>query len=74
MSNKPDREGDWGFDGFPYRSMSQSEYTEMVKRTKLRTLLDMSEREIRALERQYGCPIIRPTKRRRGSTRPPAYA
>lgn len=27
-----------------------------------RTLADMTEAEIRALEREYGCPVIRPTK------------
>lgn len=30
-----------------------------------RTLADMTEDEIRALERYYGCPVIRPKKRRR---------
>ena len=29
-------------------------------RVHCRTLRDMSEREIRALEREYGCPVIRP--------------
>jgi len=42
----------------------------MARMTKLRTLADMNEAEIRALEQQYGCPVIRPqrTKRRAGMT------
>ena len=37
---------------------------DIAVRTKLRTLADMSEREIKALEKYYGCPIQRPNKRR----------
>lgn len=29
----------------------------------VRTLWDMSEEEITALEEQYGCPVIRPTEK-----------
>lgn len=35
---------------------------EMARLTKLRTLADMSEKEIRALEKFYGCPVIRPLR------------
>jgi hypothetical protein len=37
---------------------------EIAQRTKLRTLADMSETEIRALEKLYGAKIIRPSKRK----------
>lgn len=59
----------WGYHGKPpERGRTSSEYTELVRATKLRTLQDMSEREIRALERQYGCSVIRPPKRARRLT------
>lgn len=29
----------------------------------VRTLLDMSEKEIEALECEYGCPVIRPVQK-----------
>jgi hypothetical protein len=59
---------DWGYDGSPQRT--PEEYAELARATRLRTLNDMSEREIQALEREYGCPVIRPQRRvrRRRST------
>jgi len=53
----------WGYHGKPPRGeRTETEYAELVRVTKLRTLWDMSEREIRALERFYGCPVIRPAR------------
>jgi len=48
----------------PY-ARSDEEYRQLAVSTKLRTLADMTEREIKALERQYGCPVIRPARRNR---------
>lgn len=49
---------------------TDEQYRQLAESTKLRTLQDMSEREIRALERQYGCTVIRPAVRpRRGRVR-----
>lgn len=41
---------------------------QLAAATKLRSLADMTEREIRALEKLYGCPVIRPA-RAPGATR-----
>jgi len=54
---------DWGFKG--PRDRTFDEFAAIAKATKLRTLFDMSEREIRALERFYGCPILRPVRAKR---------
>ena len=54
---------DWSFEGSAQRS--PFEYAEMARATRLRTLNDMSESEIRALEREYGCPVIRPARPKR---------
>jgi hypothetical protein len=54
---------DWGFKG--PRDRTFDEFTSLAKATKLRTLLDMSEREIRALERFYGCSVQRPDRLKR---------
>lgn len=48
---------------------SPEAYAELARTTKLRTLLDMSEREICELERFYGCPVIRPKRTRRPTGR-----
>jgi hypothetical protein len=53
----------------PY-ARSDEEYRQLALNTKLRTLADMTEREIKALERQYGCRVIRPEVRTRRPTRP----
>lgn len=66
MAKKQDDAGAWGFTG--QRPTDQPHYREMVRNTKLRTLSDMSEREIRALEQHYGCPIVRPRRRQRQAT------
>jgi hypothetical protein len=55
----------------PY-ARSDEEYKQLAINTKLRTLADMTEREIKALERQYGCRVIRPE--RTGRTRRPTLA
>jgi hypothetical protein len=44
------------------RERSVDEYAALREATKLRTLIDMTEREIRALERYYGCSVIRPAR------------
>ena len=54
---------DWGFKGPQDRTLD--EYTALARATKLRTLLDMTEHEIRALERFYGCSVIRPERPKR---------
>ena len=56
----------WGHNGKPptARERTYDEFTALRQATKLRTLHDMTEREIRALERYYGCPVIRPEGRR----------
>jgi hypothetical protein len=61
---------DWGFKG--PRDRTSDEYQLLARATKLRTLLDMSEREIRDLERFYGCRVIRPKRARRPSAGPVA--
>lgn len=51
-------------------SKRQSEWNEELRRvTKLRTLADMSEAEIRELERQFGCPVARPAASRKKARR-----
>ena len=55
----------------PYER-SDEEYRQLAIKTKLRTLRDMTEREIRDLERHYGCRVIRPERPRR--TRRPSVA
>lgn len=55
---------DWGFKG-PRGDRTPEAFAALATATKLRTLWDMSEREIRALERLYGCPVIRPERPRR---------
>lgn len=52
---------DWGYEGNTPRTESQ--YRSLAEATKLRCLSDMSEREIRTLERLYGAKIVRPTRR-----------
>lgn len=57
----------------PYER-SDEEFRQLAASTKLRTLHDMTEPEIQALERHYGCRVIRPkAPRRRGrpAARPP---
>jgi hypothetical protein len=66
--NKPKTASEaWGFSGNADTGMtidrSLPGYAEMVAATKLRTLSDMSEREIKALEKQYGAKVIRPAIR-----------
>lgn len=54
----------------PYER-SDEEFRQLAQNTKLRTLADMTEREIRKLEQHYGCPVIRPERvrpRRRRSS------
>ncbi len=60
---------DWGFEGNVQRDRAPDHFLTLVKFTKLRTLADMSEREIKGLEREYGCPVQRPavSNRRRRS-------
>jgi len=75
MSNKKALSQAWGFDGNQPYEMTHAAFVEMARATKLRTLLDMSEREIRALEQLYGCPVIRPQRprnahRRRATVQP----
>jgi hypothetical protein len=68
---KPTDDPVWGYYGkHPAQARSQEEFTALARATKLRTLFDMSEREIRALEQFYGCRIVRPDrpKRARRST------
>lgn len=55
---------DWGFKG-PRGDRTPEAFAALASATKLRTLWDMSEREIRALERLYGCPVIRPDRAER---------
>lgn len=57
----------------PYER-SDEEYRQLVISTKLRTLRDMTEREIRDLERHYGCPVIRPERGPRRRRPSPAVA
>lgn len=52
----------------PYER-SDEEYKQLVAATKLRTLRDMTEPEIQALERFYGCRVIRPRVRARRTSR-----
>lgn len=61
-SKKQETDEAWGFcGGTRDDGRSAQALAELVRTTKLRTLRDMSEREIRALERLYGCPVIRPS-------------
>ena len=60
-----DDETNWNYDGISSRERTYAEFAELARATKLRTLFDMSEREIRALEKHYGCPVIRPPKQAR---------
>lgn len=48
----------WGHAGDTLRTAAQ--FQTLAAATKFRRLADMSEREIRALEREYGAKIIRP--------------
>jgi hypothetical protein len=48
----------WGHAGNTVRTAAQ--FQTLAAATKLRCLADMSEREIRALEREYGATIVRP--------------
>jgi len=48
----------------PYER-SDEEYRQLAIKTKLRTLRDMTEPEIKSLERYYGCRVIRPGRSRR---------
>lgn len=52
----------------PYER-SDEEYKQLAAATKLRTLRDMTEPEIQALERFYGCRVIRPGARVRRARR-----
>lgn len=68
-TKKQDSDETWGFYGKPPREgngRTPAQLAELARATKLRTLWDMSEREIRALERFYDCPIIRPQRSGRG--------
>jgi len=48
-----------------YNSPGRFESTMTPNHPPVRTLRDMSEEEITALEEYYGCPVIRPTKEQR---------
>ena len=45
-----------------YPNLSEPYSPAMYRAFRVRTLADMSEKEIKALEQQYGCPVQRPTK------------
>lgn len=66
-SKKQNTDEAWGYYGNQSRvgERPASAFAELARTTKLRTLRDMSEDEIRALERLYGCRVIRPKTRRR---------
>lgn len=51
---------EWGYNGNTPRSETQ--FQALAQATKLRRLTDMSEREIRALERLYNAKVARPAK------------
>jgi len=65
---KQDTDETWGYHGKPLNDGGRTpeQFAQFAQATRLRTLSDMSEREIRALERFYGCPVIRPTRPARG--------
>jgi hypothetical protein len=68
MAHKKTDEGPtWGYNNkaAATRARTVDEFAALREATKLRTLRDMSEREIRALERFYGCAVIRPPRRAR---------
>ena len=47
-----------------FSRMRQSDYwTDKFSGPPCRTLADMTEEEIQAIEREYGCPVIRPTSK-----------
>jgi hypothetical protein len=54
---------DWGF--VSPRDRTPEQFAAYAKATKLRTLRDLSEHEIRELERVSGLPVIRPERLRR---------
>jgi len=53
---------------------SDEEYRQLAIQTRLRTLADMTEPEIQALEAHYGCRVIRPRRTRRNSRAPQVAA
>lgn len=55
--------GTWAFSGNADGIRTDDNLRALATATKLRTLRDMPEREIKALEKLYGCPIIRPEGR-----------
>lgn len=60
---------DWKTTGrSPALDRTTAAYAEMARSTKLRTLQDMTESEIRALEAHYQCRVVRPKGRRRAVT------
>jgi hypothetical protein len=70
MARKKADDGTWGYgNSSTQRERTFDEFATLRAATKLRTLADMSEREIRALERFYGCPVIRPEKAPRRARR-----
>jgi hypothetical protein len=72
MAHKKTVEGPtWGYNKAPAstRARTVDEFAALREATKLRTLVDMTEREIRALERCYGCRVIRPEKAPRRARR-----
>jgi hypothetical protein len=55
------QEHGWNVVYSPGRSAPRLEISDELRRlTKLRTLEDMTEEEICALERHFGCPVRRP--------------
>lgn len=54
----------------PARSRTETQLQTLVTATKLRTLADMSEKEIRALEKLYGMPIQRPARAKPAARKP----
>jgi len=65
MAHKKTAEGPtWGYNkgATATRARTVDEFAALREATKLRTLRDMTEREIRALERYYGCHVIRPDR------------
>ena len=72
MAHKKAGEGPtWGYNkgATATRARTVDEFAALREATKLRTLVDMTEREIRALERCYGCRVIRPEKAPRRARR-----
>jgi hypothetical protein len=68
MPRKKATDEAWGFKSTT-RARTFDEFATLRAATKLRTLADMSEREIRALERFYGCAVKRPEKAPRRARR-----